>query len=468
MTSPRRAALALVLGLSAGSAACAGRVPSHAELRRSALEEVAARTRVALGTDEVAAGAAERLLDAPLTDENAVRLAILRNPSVRATLGELGLSRAELVEAGLVRNPVFGADLKSFSGRPELELSLAQPFLDLFLRPLRTCVAAAELEAAEADVARDLVAMTYDVRRALSAARAADRLVELRRDALASAATARELVVRLHDAGNVTDPERTVVEAAEVRARLALLAAEAGAAEARETVAALLGTARLPKGGVAGPLRDDVGALDVADVERRAWAASLDGRAATARVAAADRGQRLAWRQGGLALFDLGVVGKREASDGAFGAGPSVDVSVPLFDHGEGRAARADATRRVREARLDGLELRVASVARRLRDRLASLVTRTTLLRETYLPLRARFVQETLQRYNAMQIGAFDALAAKQQELDAQREYVETLRRAWDARLDLEQLLAGSLPGAPVGPDDAPTPTAAPASGQGH
>lgn len=459
--------LTLLLGVGVCLPACASRVPSRAELRQEALTDVAARTQVGWGASDAGA-ASDRLLDAPLTDDNAVRLVILRNPSVRATLAALGVSRAELVGAGLVSNPVFGADLKSFSGRPEVEVGLTQSFLDLFLRPLRVCVAAAELEAVEAEVTRDLVAMAYDVRRALNVARASERLAELRRDALASATAARELAVRLHDAGNVTDPERTVVEAGEVRARLAALAAEAEVAEARETVAALLGTARIPAAGIAGTLRDDVGGLDVADVERRAWASSLDRRAASARVTAAERDRQLAGRRRGVTLFGLGVVGKREAGDGAFGAGPALDVSVPLFDQGQGVAARAEAVLRTREARLDDLELRVASTARRLRDRLGSLAARSTLLREAYLPLRARFVQETLQRYNAMQIGAFDALAAKQQELDAQREYVETLRLAWDARLDLEELLAGSLPGAHDAAEALPAPTEGPASSQGH
>jgi hypothetical protein len=45
-----------------------------------------------------------------------------------------------------------------------------------------------------------------------------------------------------------------------------------------------------------------------------------------------------------------------------------------------------------------------------------------------------------------MQICAFDVLAQKQLQLADARDYVVTLRDAWRARLDLQQLLAGSRP----------------------
>jgi hypothetical protein len=43
-----------------------------------------------------------------------------------------------------------------------------------------------------------------------------------------------------------------------------------------------------------------------------------------------------------------------------------------------------------------------------------------------------------VQYYNAMQIGAFEVLDAKQRETEARREHVEALEDAWLARIDLE------------------------------
>lgn len=453
------ASLAWTLVVAGG---CASPAPSGGELRRRALHDASDRTGVAMAPDTLGAAAAQALAAAPLTDANAVRLAVLANPSVRASLARLGVTRADLVQAGLVSNPVFAVDALDVAGRPELEFALAQPFLDLFLRPLRTRVASAGLAAAEAAVARDLVHLAYEVRRSLAEVRAADRLAALRRDALATATSARELVARLHAAGNVTAPELTLVEDAELRARLALLDADAAAEEARETVAALFGDSRPPPGFVVPDgSRDEHAPLDLDDVEARAWRASLDGREAEALLDAAVHGRSLAGRRAGMRTFELGAVARQEGPDAPFGVGPAVSLSVPLFDHGQADAARADAVVAVRAAERDALRLRVESAARRLRGRVRATGERAALLRDRYLPLRARFVRETLQRYEAMQLGAFDALAAKRHELDAQQEYVATLRTAWLARLDLEELLAGSLadagPATPAGGGASPS-----------
>ena len=64
-----------------------------------------------------------------------------------------------------------------------------------------------------------------------------------------------------------------------------------------------------------------------------------------------------------------------------------------------------------------------------------------------HLPHRAEVVRTTLQTYNAMQIGVFEVLLQTQLQLADQRDHVATLRQAHLARLDLQQLLAGSQPG---------------------
>jgi outer membrane protein TolC len=64
--------------------------------------------------------------------------------------------------------------------------------------------------------------------------------------------------------------------------------------------------------------------------------------------------------------------------------------------------------------------------------------------REVHVPAEQRVVRETLRNYNAMQIGAMDVLRAQGVQLSAERRSVALLADAWNARLDLEELLAGS------------------------
>jgi cobalt-zinc-cadmium efflux system outer membrane protein len=78
---------------------------------RMAVEERSGK-RVAwnLGTDLDAEAAAEvqRLLAGPLTADGAIQVALLNNRSLQATYADLGIAQADVVQAGLLTNPVFG------------------------------------------------------------------------------------------------------------------------------------------------------------------------------------------------------------------------------------------------------------------------------------------------------------------------------------------------------------------------
>ena len=397
--------------------------------------------------DDAATAAACAALSAqPLTEERAVKAALLNNARVREAYERLGIARADLLQAGLVSNPVFTASAKVFSrSGPEVELGLAQSFVELFLLPLRRRVAADDLCAAQAEVTRELVRLVYDVRRALVLVRGAEEVVRVRTEALTAVSSARDLMRKLHDAGNVRGADLTVEEVGAVRARMDMNAAELAAKDARESLNVLLGCAD------AVPWVVDAGlpALPVPfiskEAQHRALAASLDLLEAKARVQSALATSSLSRRQGVLPHLDLGAVGKREAGDGAWGFGPEISTAIPIFDQGTAKVLAANALARQRLARHEALTVEVAAAARRLTDRAMAMRDREHYMRATYLPLRARLVDETLQTFNAMQIGAFDVLDAKEGEVDARREHTQTLTEAWLAALDLAELLAGSL-----------------------
>jgi cobalt-zinc-cadmium efflux system outer membrane protein len=414
--------------------------------------DVARRAGVDVGTPVPSPDAAcpdpvvAALLAQPLTQEAAVKVALLNNRTVRESYERLGIARADLLQAGLLQNPVFSADAKFFSGGPEIELGIAQSFLDLFFIPLRKRVAQADLCAEEAAVARDLVRLVYDVRRAFVTVWAGEAMVAMRKEAATTASASRDLMRKLHGAGNARDTLLTIEEVNAARAQLDLTAAEALSRDAREPLVVLLGLS----GGrveftVAGRLEHPPAREDFPDPAARALAASLDLLENHARIRSAMYRAGLV-RKEAWPVLDFGAVGKREGgAGGAWGFGPQVSTSLPIFDQGQARFLAASAALRQRVARHTQLAVEVESAARRLVARLTSLRERAEYLRDTYLPLRERLVKEVLEFFNAMQLGAFDVLNAKQQEMDARREYIETTRDAWIVRLDLRELLAGSL-----------------------
>lgn len=399
------------------------------------------------GEGLIAAGVAD-LLTRELTEADAVRLALLNNRDVRAGYERLGIAAADLVQAGLLTNPVFGADvLRVPGGGTEVGLGLAQPLLDLFRRPLRQRRAAHDLDAATAAVTRTLVRLAFSVRRELVRVRAAQQLEDAGRGALAAARAAHDLMRGLADAGNVVEVQLAATRVGEGRARLELAAAERAAREAREPLNVLLGVwGRHVAWHVGGPLpASAVDGLDLDGVEARGIAASLELRENRARIDAAAQDARIVAWEAWLPSATLGIAVEREAGEG-WGLGPSVSVELPLFDQGNARdAAAAARLRRLLHHHVQ-LAVVVRAGARLLHDRLDLLQQRADFLAHELLPAQDHMLRATLQDYNAMQIGAFDVLAQKQQQLAAVREHVTTLRDAWLARLDLEELLAGSLP----------------------
>ncbi|MCA8965215.1 MAG: TolC family protein [Planctomycetes bacterium] len=433
--------------------ACAS-VEEHRDAAlQSARDDFAARSGVEAPSREDhgearVAAALDALLAGELDESTAIRVALLNNRDVRAAYGRLGIGAADLVQAGLLHNPVFGVEALFFlDGGTEVDLGLAQPFVDLFWRPLRQRAAEHELAAVGAAVTHDLVHLVYSVRREFVRIRAAQQLVAMQRRAVDAATASHELMRELYAAGNVTAQLLSAERIGEARARLELAAAERAAREAREPLNRLLGLwgphvawrigGELPEDGAA--------AIDLGRIEGRSVAASLDLIESRARIDAGAQRAGLASWKGWLPDGSLGVSGMREAGD-EWAVGPALELELPIFDRGQAKVAAAEAALRMQLDRHVQIAVEVRAAARLLRDRLEMLTQRARFLRVELVPAQQQLLHETLQNYNAMQIGVFQVLAQKQQQLAAVREHLATLRDCWLARIDLEELLAGSIP----------------------
>ena len=62
------------------------------------------------------------------------------------------------------------------------------------------------------------------------------------------------------------------------------------------------------------------------------------------------------------------------------------------------------------------------------------------------IPAAADLVRHSQLEYNAMLIGVFDLLRARQEQVEAGGSYIEALRDYWVARVELERAIGGELP----------------------
>src|SRR5262245_3137189 len=139
---------------------------SFDDVRATVDERIATKTFWNNGTDldKEAAGKVSALLESKLTADEAVQIALLNNRELQAIYSDLGVAQADLVQAGLLRNPIFDAAVKfpTSGGKPELEFSAAMNFLDLFYLPIRKRLAAGRFDEDKTNVTGEV--MAFEVR----------------------------------------------------------------------------------------------------------------------------------------------------------------------------------------------------------------------------------------------------------------------------------------------------------------
>ncbi|HET9228828.1 MAG TPA: TolC family protein, partial [Thermoanaerobaculia bacterium] len=342
------------------------------------------------------------LLEGELTVDRAVEIALAHNRDLLASLEELGIARADLIQASTVRNPVFDGEIR-FPGRP-FEIGITQTLIDLFQLRNRRALGQAEFEAARLRVAGSVIGFAAEVRADYYTLQAAQQALAQQRTIAEAAQASAELALRQHDAGNISDLHLENEQAIYERAKLDLAGAELDEIQAREQLLADLGAlSTLP---LALPQQEMPSAEPSPEEVEAALENRLDMAIVRAEIEAARRALPLSrsetWDEAGV-----GVVHEREA-DGEDTTGPSLSLPIPIFDRGMAGRTRAAATLRQAEQRLHALTITARSEARATHQRLAEARARAEYLRDVVVPRRQRILQLTQLEYNAMLRGVYD------------------------------------------------------------
>ena len=448
-TGPLLIAICLGIAITAGCTTVSPEA-GFGEVSRLASQRLGQRVHWNTDTPEDAkvAESVRALLKEELTAEAAVQVALLNNRDLQATYEDLGVAQAALVQAGLLSNPVLAGNYKFGIGGPgpEAEGDLVMNFLEIFYLPLRKRVAKADFEAAKLRVTLAVMDLAHETRIQFYEVQAGEQMLEMRHQVVEATGASLDLAERLHRAGNIRDLDLDNERALHSQARLDLAEAEAAVRRNREQLNGMMGLwgentllkipARLPE-----IAQDEITSESL---EQRAITQSLDLAVVRQRMESAARTVGLARATALFPDLDLGPAGKREV-DGNWLLGPALSLPLPFFDWGRAKVAAAEAELRRGREHYFALAVQVRSAVRAAWDQLQAARSRALFYRNIMLPLRHRTVEESQLEYNGMQIGAFQLLQAKQQEIDAGREYLAALRDYWAARAGLEQILNGRL-----------------------
>jgi cobalt-zinc-cadmium efflux system outer membrane protein len=394
--------------------------------------------------------AVRNLLGKPLTADGAVQVGLLRNPRLQATYEELSVAQADVVQAGLLSNPVFSADITTAERdalSPNLIGGVTQSFLDLLLIPAKHSIAASQFDEVRYRVSDEVLSFDAQVRSAFFVVVGAEHGLTLRRAIAGAEKTSLELTRRQRDAGNANELALASERALAQQADLDVVDAEAEVLAARERLTRLMGlwgteaawTAidRLPDLPPSEPPLEHLESRSVAD---RLDLAALRQQAQTLQYAA-----HLAKTSRWTGPLDVGLDVAR-LKNGSVVVGPRASIELPIFDQRQATIARLEAQSRAAEDLLAARAIEVRSEVRDARNRMLSARDRVERLRTELIPTREQVVAYSQQQYDAMLLGVYQLIAAKQAETAAYRASIEALRDYWVARVELERAIGGRLP----------------------
>jgi outer membrane protein TolC len=393
---------------------------------------------------------AARLLAQPLTPDAAVRVALLNNRALRASLVRLGVAEADLVQAGRMRNPGIGFSRMSGGGETDIERSVMVDLVGLLTMPLRRDIEARRFEGAKLAAALDAVRLAADTRKAwfnaVAAAQSARYAGQVREAAQAGA----ELAARMAQVGNLSALDQAREQAFSAEATAQLARARHNAVAAREQLARMMGawgeqTAfRLPERLPDLPASPKAaGAFEAEAMQQR-----LDLRLARLELEATARALGLTKATGFINVLDAGYLNSSKTGS-AREDGYAIELSLPLFDWGGARVAKAEAIYMASVHRAASAAVLARSQVREAWSAYRTDYDLARHYRDEIVPLQKKISDETLLRYNGMLMSVFELLADARSQIGGVNAAILAQRDFWIAETELQAAIHGGAAAVP-------------------
>jgi multidrug efflux system outer membrane protein len=394
-----------------------------------------------------------RLLAAPLSAESAVRIALLNNSGIHASMASLGISDAERVRAGTLPNPHFSIGRFVEGSKVEIERGIGFNVIGLLTLPWRAKYQSQQHEVAKLQAAQEVVKLAADTRKAWINAVAAQQTASYMKDAKEAAEASGELARRLARVGNWSKLSQAREQAFVADAAAQLARSQNAAFAAREKLIRLMGlwgtqtqfalSERLPD------IPKTLPAMP--DIEARALRDRLDVRASMAQAGYVADSMGLTRSTGFINALDA-KYSRNTTFDNATGdkeikRGWELELPLPVFDWGGAGNARAQGQYMQSVARVRETAIQARSEARESYHAWRTAHDLALHYRDEVVPLRKFINNELLLRYNGMLASVFELLADTRTSIAAVNASIEAQRDFWLADTDLQTTLTGTSAG---------------------
>jgi cobalt-zinc-cadmium efflux system outer membrane protein len=377
----------------------------------------------------------EVVLEDGVTEDEAVASALWNNGRFQVDLAALGFARADLIDAGMIRNPLF--TLLTPLGPKQLEMTAWLPIEALWQRPKRVAAAETEVERVASSLVQTGLDLVRDTKVAFAEATLASERSRLAGDAAALRARLLAIAEARRRSGDVSELELTAVRLDALRAEQDVLRLAREELAARERLAAVMGA----------PL-ERLGSLELRDPEARETSepSTLVKEALALRpdLRAAELAIEAAQQRGGAALaasfpqVNL-IADANGAGTQGFEAGPGLQAELPIFNQGQGPRARA-------EVDLERAQWSYVATQQRITLEVRQAQGRYLLAQEALALLRTQLLGEldvagarAAKAYAAGEISLLALLDTTRQQLEAHQREVELVAEVRRAAAELDR-----------------------------
>jgi outer membrane protein TolC len=400
------------------------------------------------------------LLSRPLSIDDAVQVALLNNRDLQASFEQLGVSEADLVQAGRLANPRFDFRHASTAGQYDIEETLSLNVVSLLTMSYRHEIAQRRFAQTQAGIEQRVLELARETRSAYVAAVAARESTAYHEQVDAAAAAGAELARRMVSTGNWNRIDQARERAFALDAQQSLERARYIETASREKLIRLLSlpnasSADTPSAaapGAAAPLHlaDRLPELPSAiealpDVEQYVLESRVDLQIERLRLDELARSLDLTHSTRFINVLEAGPTRIKQGPARAdYESGFVLSFEVPIFDSGAARLKRAEA---IYAQALDAFAQAAIDARSEIRQAYANYQAAHRLAiqqRDEILPLRKSVADQNLLRYNASLISIFELLSSARDQATGVDEYIQAARGFWMAKSEFDASLLGT------------------------
>lgn len=386
-----------------------------------------------------------KLLEQPLSADDAVQIALLNNKGLQASFSELGISEADRVQAGRLPNPGFSFGRLTQGSSVEIDRSIQFNLARLLMLPTINQIESRRFEQTRGAVALSVLSLASETRKAYYLAVAADETGRYMLQVQTAAEAGAELARRQTQAGNWNKLQQAREQSFYADAALNLARSQLVITVARERLTRLMGLwgqqtqFRLPERLPDLPKAPN----DLPDIEQTAMAQRMDVQAAKLGTEQVAKNLGLTRATRFINVLEAGAV-RNSYNDAPTQRGYTISVELPLFDWGGARVAKAEAVYMQAVNRTAETAVNARSEVRGAYANYRTSYDIARHFRDEIVPLQRRISEENQLRYNGMLIGVFELLADARSQITSVNGYIEALRDFWLAQADLDMALIGT------------------------